>query len=201
MYAELQRKIEVGEAPYDSFDDEVDDGPPFEIEWQYAERSLETLGLTCVSMLSASLQLYFMHWEKELGVDWRSDPKQKTYFKNGFLRGYKRRIEELLKYNWTDSGVDIDVLEQVIMARNRGQHPNHISNLGVQYTSADREKFPLPFFLSDTERAMLSDAEMATINWLEPSVHVSRDNLFHAIEQTDALATWLEKHLLAARSH
>jgi hypothetical protein len=58
-FLEIQRKIDAGEAPFEP--DPFDEGgePPFFGEWIRAETSLEILGRTCISMLSASLKLYF----------------------------------------------------------------------------------------------------------------------------------------------
>jgi hypothetical protein len=195
-FLETQRKIEEGVPPFD--ESPYEDGPPFEIEWQGAEVALQTLGRTCVSMLSATLKLYFETWASELQITW--EPKErKGACKSGFINAYRQRFGEALKLSWGDCGVDFEILEQVVLARNRDQHPDRISRLSVDHLRADRQKHPLPFFISDTERKMFSDPEMANIPWMNPIVHVSRDALFQAIEQVEKLGEWLDERMVAAK--
>lgn len=77
-FRETIRKIEAGEAPFNPpprYD--YDDGygepepPPFLEEWMEVDTSLRVLGLACLSMLSASLKLYFETWERQLRVVWK----------------------------------------------------------------------------------------------------------------------------------
>ena len=55
-------KIEAKEAPFDEPRCSEDGEPAFMEEWLEASMALEMLGRTCISMLSASLQLYFKTW-------------------------------------------------------------------------------------------------------------------------------------------
>ncbi len=54
------------------------------------------------------------------------------------------------------------------------------------------------------EAAMRADeltagGDMEGTFWMNPSVHVSSDMLFAAIEQIETLADWLEERMLAVR--
>lgn len=197
-FCETIRKIESGETPFDDPPYSEDDEPPFLEEWTEADEGLGVLGRTCISMLSASLQLYFKTWEGELGITWDKGERDRT-FKNGFLQGYRTCFGEVLHLSWDECSADFSLLEQVILARNRDQHPDTISTMQVTHTHKDRRKHPHLFFISDTERKMFSDSGMEGISWISPAVHVSRDMLFTAIKQVETLAEWLDERIIAVR--
>ena len=191
-FRDTKRKIEDGEEPYvPGF---FEDGePPFLQEWEEAETSLEVLGIACVSMLSESLKLYFREWEKLANLD--CSLRHKRVFKDrGFLFGYKVCFEHTLKLDWTTCTTDFGVLEQIILARHRGQHPGDIGHLVARHSVHDLGKYPRPLFASDVELDLL-DAGWPS-EWLTPTIVVTRENLFAAIDQIDALAAWLEERLL-----
>lgn len=195
-FRETIRKIEAGEAPFDDPPYSEDGEPPFLEEWLEADTALEMLGRSCISMLSASLQLYFRTWEGELGLTWEPGERKKA-FKNGFLQGYRACFGGVLNLSWDDCPVDFGLLEQVTLARNRDQHPDDISTMRVSHTHKDRGIYPHLFFVSELERKMYDD--MADIPWMTPAVHVSRDMLFTAIEQVETLGEWLEERIRAVR--
>ena len=64
-FNEIIRKIEAEEEPYTPPSSE-DPELAFLSEWIEADELLEFAGRCCISMLSASLQLYFRTWEQEL---------------------------------------------------------------------------------------------------------------------------------------
>ena len=70
--------------------------------------------------------------------------------------------------------------------------------MGVDHTRKEREKHPYLFFVSETDRKKYADPELDGIFWMSPSVHVSREMLFAAIEQVEKLAEWLEEHIRAS---
>jgi hypothetical protein len=198
-FRETIRKIEAEEDPFEPpYSEDGGDGePPFLPEWLEASTSLEMLGRTCVSMLSASLQLYFKTWESELGVTWEPGERKRT-FKNGFVQGYRICFGDVLKLSWDDCPANFDILEQVVLARNRDQHPEQIRRMDVPYSLTDREKYPQPFFTDEYGKKLLDDPDMANISWMSPAVHVSRETLFAAIEQVEALGEWLEERMFDA---
>ncbi len=143
---EIIRKIEAEEDPYKPPYSE-DGEPPFLAEWMEAQTSVELLGIACVSMLSESLKLYFITWERELRIECR--PQFRKEFKRGFLNGYKTCFGHVLNADWGKCPVDFDILDQVILARNRGQHPDDITGMGVDHSGKDRQKYPMPFFVGE----------------------------------------------------
>jgi hypothetical protein len=69
----------------------------------------------------------------------------------------------------------------------------------VKHSVKDRSKYPRPFFVKDSERRVFDHPDMAGIAWMGPTVHVSGEALFHAIEQVEALGGWLEERMLATK--
>jgi hypothetical protein len=196
-FVETIRKIEARESPFDDPPYSEDGEPPFLEEFIEADTALEVVGRTCVSMLSGSLQLYFSTWERELRVTWKPGEKKKA-FESGFIRGYRACFEEVLNASWNDCPANLEILEQVTLARNRDQHPDHIHTMSVSHSHNDRTKYPNLFFVSETERRLYCEGSLADIAWMTPPVSVSRDNLIAAIDQVEMLAEWLEPQMFAA---
>ena len=195
-FRETMRRIDANEPPFDDPPYSEDGEPPYLEEWMEADEGLEVLGRTCISMVSASLQLYFTTWRSELGI--RLDEGQhKQAFRNGFLHGYRTCFAEVLDLSWDECPADFGLLEQITLARNRDQHPEHISTMSVDHSRKDRQKHPHLFFVSEIERKMYSDPEMGGISWMNPAVHVSRETLSTAIEEVEKLAEWLEVPMFA----
>jgi hypothetical protein len=192
------RKIEAGEAPFDDPPYSEDSEPAFMEEWMEANKSLEMLGRTCVSMLSASLQLYFKTWEQKLGVVWEQGERKKA-FKNGFVQGYRTCFGSVLKLSLGDCPVDFDILEDVVLARNSDQHPDNITTMRVPLARQERSDERPPFFVSENERKMFSDPDMAGNSWMRPSLLVSPEALANAIEQVELLGEWLEERIFDAK--
>lgn len=113
------------------------------------------------------------------------------------LSGYLECFGEALGVAWKDCPADLSVLEQVILARNRSQHPESITSLDVSHDRATWEKHPRLFFARPSEAEMMPNGDTAGGFMLNPSIHVSRENLFSAIEQVQLLASWLEERMFA----
>ena len=156
---------------------------------------MEVLGRSCLSMLSASLNLYFLTWEKEPSIRW-ADGERKSAFRNRHLN----RFETILEQGWEGCPADLDLVNQITLARNRDQHPDKIMTLRVRHASADLNKYPRPFFMSEFDQALLDKCELEHGFLLNPSVDVSPERLERAITETELLASWLEKRLLAYRN-
>ena len=182
------------EAPYEDCE------PPFMQEWTEATRALDVLGRCCISMLSASIKLYFKTWESKLCITWDQKLKDNVFKKQGFIKGYQLYFGEVLGLSWDDCPADFDILEQIVLARISDQHPDSIARLEVKHSLSDRRPFSERFFVSDTERKLFADPEMADVTWMKPTVHVSREMLFSAIKHVDELGEWLEPKMLAAKN-
>lgn len=195
-FRETMRKIEAEE---DSFVPPHSEDPElaFLTEWLEARDFLEVTGLTCVSMLAASLSLFLIHWEKQLGLSCKEVGKQlgKNIFKDGKLHGYRLCFEAISGKSWDTCPANLELIEQVVLARSRDQHPEDIWGLGVNHSEEDREKHPSLFFVEDSEKQLLEDAGEDS-RWMSARLHVSADKLKRAIHEVEALATWLEDCLV-----
>lgn len=190
-FNEIKIAIENEQEPY--IPPYSDDGePPFIEEWMYAEQGVETVGHACISMLSSSLQLFLKSWVTRLenahGMKFNANFKKK-----GWFHGYKQIFNEL-ELPLSQCGANLDLIEQITLARNRVQHPEELAQLGVYHSESDFEKFPKPFFAHETELKMASrDGDSSAAWWLRPSVKSSKEKIFEAINQVELLCDWLEQ--------
>lgn len=192
-FRETKRKIEAKEPPFDDPPYSEDGEPPYVEEWIAASEAREVLGRTCLSMLSTSLQLYFMTWEKELAFRGVCK-KRKRLFKHGFFQHYRTCFTEVFGLSWKDCPADLELIEQIILARNRDQHPENITTLMVMHDKKDLKKYPFPFFMSESERQIKAmEAEFL----MRPTVYVSPETLYQAVAEMEKLTDWLEEQMLA----
>ncbi len=157
---------------------------------------MKILGQTCVSMLSEALKLYFKTWEQELRIVWANPEEKRAAFKNGFVQGYRTFFGAVLDAAWEGCPADFGIIEQITLARNRGSHPEHIASILSRHSPDDRAKFPNLLFVSETERKMFSETEMAGISWMSPVLDVSAEGLAMAVSEVQKLADWLEPRLV-----
>ena len=195
-FQDILRKIKVREPPFDN-PSYCDSGEPSYLEeWSQADDALEVLGLCCISMLSSSLKLYFMSWEKKLHVRW-DNRERKRAFKNGYLQGYRIFFEYILDQPWSESPADIELIEQVILARNREQHPEDITTMRATHSHNDIRKFTRPFFISELDRIRFDNGEFERWKMMKPSVHVSASGIEAVILEVEKLVEWINEHLVA----
>lgn len=158
-FREIQRKIDAEESPFDepppSFDPEFGE-PAFLEEWIEADEAAQVVGQSAVSLLSDSLKLYFKALEQQLGFRLSAEGKT-TARKDGFLAAYKGALGELLETDWTTCPVRFDVIEQIVLARNRAQHGEHLSILGARHDPKTLTKHRDLIFASDGELRMWVD--------------------------------------------
>lgn len=178
-FLETQRRIEVQETPYDQVSTGEDDVPPFLDEWIDAKTSLDLHNAACVSLLSDSLKLYLDTLRtKAMGFAF-DKPERALIKKRGFLAGYRVALAEVFGAVWTDCPVKFDVVEQVVLVRNRSQHADRIHNLNITHDAKSLGDRPSPIFADSNElRAWREIGGGST--FLRPSVVVSRDALFGA---------------------
>ena len=115
------------------------------------------------------------------------------------MNGYKACFGHVLNADWGKCPVEFDILEQVILARNRGQHPHVITEMGVDHSGKDRQKYPMPFFISEDERKMFDAGNLKSIAGMNPPLQVTRETLFAAIDQVEMLGDWLEEQMFDAK--
>ncbi|VVE44067.1 hypothetical protein PHO31112_04307 [Pandoraea horticolens] len=192
-YIERKRLIDAGEAPFEPPYSE-DGEPPFLVEWLEADDSLHVLGYACLSMLSDTMKVFFDAWQREARV--RDDPSlDKVFKKNGFVQGYRALFEKSLGIRFADSKVDMLLLEQVVMARNRIQHQEYLGSNRPSHSQADLNRLHNPFFMDKQERSLLvREKKNGTSIWLmAPRVSVTGTQLLTVLKEVERFSTWMDK--------
>ena len=196
-WLEIQRKIKDEEPPFDDppWDDSGE--PPFVSEWGEAEDGLTILGRSCVSMLASSMQLYFKAWESELGIK-MDDKVRKRIFRKGILKGYRVMFEHFTKVPWCGAPSNLEILEQVTLARNDDQHGGHITTVHAEHDRHNRARFgERLLFVSDMDRKIWQhDPETVGNLFFGTHVIVTKDALFTAIQELETLVRWLEPQFI-----
>ncbi len=190
-YAEVQRRIEAAEAPYDNppWDDSGE--PAFLSEWLDANTATEMLGTAAIAMLSDSLKLYFKMLEERV-IGFSFENRTATFRKKGFVRAYVDALGEILDTDWSDCPADLDLIEQIVLTRNRAQHGEDLTSFDVTYDQAMLDKHKRPFFISDEELSALTAEEGSLASMLMPTIRVDGPRLDRAIAEVDALADWID---------
>jgi len=200
-FLERQRKIEDGEEPFEPpYVDEYSSGEPAYLEeWMEADESLHVLAYACISMLAAALQLYFTTWERQFRKAARD--LFKTEFKDGWLAGYKSYFAEYVGISFEGCPADLKFLEEVVLARNRIQHPERVFNFKTHYSVSDLEKLHHPFFVDEGDARLLAEVDEAEKSWLmPPTLYVTGEKLIAAIEEVEKFCEWLEEKIRDVRT-
>jgi hypothetical protein len=189
-FIERKRQIEAEEEPFVPPYSE-DPEPAFLEEWLEAEESLQVVGRTCISMLAAVFHLYFKTWERQIGIP--VDASLKADFKNGWFNGYKAYFARHFSIRFEDSPTRLEVLEEIVLVRNRTQHPESITMDSSHYSDSDLKKLPHPFFIDANDASLFSETEEGERAWLlEPPIRVTAEKLFTALSEVESFAEWLE---------
>lgn len=190
-FVERKRRIEAEEEPFVPPYSE-DGEPTFLAEWVEADESLNVLGRSCISMLTASLHLYLKTWERQIGIP--IDESLKPCFKsNGWFHGYKAHFAQQLGVRFEDSPCNLSLLEELVLARNRVQHPESITTHSTHYSDSDLKKLPRPFFVDEKDLDLFSEVDEGTRSWLmQPTVYVTGEKLFSALSEVSRFSKWFE---------
>ena len=189
-FVKIKRCIKDALPPFDAPPYDESGEPPFLTEWLQADVEHELVGRAAVSMLSEALKQFFVTWERRT---WTEPPCSKCFkkaFESGFIAGYVACFAEGFDLDWSTCPADMGVLKQVVLARNRAQH----SDLVLDHLTHDEkslEAFPRPFFVRPEDEG--EDASGSA--FLSPTIHISREKLFAAIEHTERLGSWLQQKI------
>lgn len=178
--------IEDEQPPYVPVYDESGE-PQFIYEWVQAKDGIEAVGLASVSMLSSALQLYMNGWldreEERPGVR-----LVKRKGNNGWFHALKDAIEHH-GVDFTQCPIDVDVLEQMVLARNRTQHSDDITSNSVRHLRKDLNKFQSHVFVSPSDVAIVNSGN--TFSWVR--VYVDESTFNNVADTLEVFCTWLEK--------
>lgn len=192
-FGELQQRIEDSLPPYDDPPYSEDPEPPFLEEWMEAGTARDVLALFSLSLLSDTLKLYFETLRSRvIGFSFTQPDK---VFREGFVAAYKAVLGEILETDWRDCPADLALIEQVVLARNRGQHGASLVSLDVTHDAKTLKKHPRPFFVSEEEYQTWVASGGRPDSGLTPSIAVTSDMLFAAIDSVEKLADWIEGRL------
>jgi hypothetical protein len=191
-FAEVKRQIEHKLPPFDHPPYSEDGEPPFLAEWLDAESALEVLGLSCVSLLSDSLKLYFNTLQKRV-IRFSFDKAEQDILKReGFPAAYRAALGPILDTDWSDCPADFAIIEQVVLVRNKGQHGEDITSFRSNFDQKMLAKHPLPIFANTDEFSALTAEDGSLASFLMPSIRVTRETLFSALAEVEKLADWIE---------
>jgi hypothetical protein len=185
--------IEDGAPPYDNPPYSEDGEPAYLEEWLEANDSIQIVGLTCVSLLADALKLYLNNLQKRR-IRFSFDEAEAARHKKHFVTVYREALGEIYETDWEESGVDFAVIEQVVLARNRGQHGTDLTSFLIQHDRRTLTKHRSPIFVSRDEWRDWEKVENPAESLLHPSLVITRETLFAAIDEIDRLATWIENH-------
>lgn len=182
--------IEKEEPPYVPEYDKSGE-PQYLQEWQDARTGFESAGLTGLSMVASSLQLFLNDWVR-YRLEAGREPQYKRKHKKGWFHAYCEILEEVgldLKL----CPANLELIEQAVLARNRGQHPEVLTMLQTTHSKSDLEKYPNPYFVSETDKRVieLDNGELSW--WLSPNVYVDKPKLGAVISEVEKLCEWLEE--------
>lgn len=196
-FREIQRKIDAAESPYDEppagFDPEYGE-PAYLEEWIEADEAAQVVGWSAISLLGDSLKLYFKALEQQLRFELSADGKTIAK-KAGFVAAYQAAIGEILDTDWTDCPVQFDVIEQIVLARNRAQHGEHLSMLGARHDSKTLAKHQDLIFANENELKMWVAEGADPETWMGPRLEISRESLGTAIVEVQKLADWIDERI------
>ena len=200
-FLEIHRQIKEGEPPFDNPPHDDGEEPPFLEDYSDAADGLNTVGRTAISMLKQAMEDYFHEWEVRLGAP-RDKGVAGAFKKGGMFNGYRYHFENVLGTKWSDSGADLDLLEQVVLARNADQHETRITSRHANHSKEVMERFGDKLhFVSDMERkyrermrAGEEGFEDALPFWLG-HLEVTKDDLVAATVELEKLVAFLEPRL------
>ena len=195
-FDETIRLIEEGKEPYEPGYSE-DDEPQFLSEWIDASQSIDILGIQCASLLSSTLKLFFEEslnnvFRRNRGSITKNIKREdgyKTSFKKGWLNGYRKLFETEFGLDWASSAVNLDLIEELILVRNRGQHPEDIVFMSNRFTESDLNKIKSPFFIDET----YDNPDF--YDFLKPTIKPTPEKIRVAISEIIKMINWLEGEL------
>lgn len=182
-FIDIQDSIRDERPPFDNppFDDSGE--PPFMFEWSEAKLGVEMVGLQSVSLLSDSLKIYF----ETLKSDLLRNNFQLQSANKGFVNAYRLSLGQYLQVDWQKEGVNFDIIEQVVLARNRIWHSENLTDFVPQYDAQTLKKYPKPFFADRRREKRL---------WGE-TVSVSSVQLEEAIAEVDKMGRVLDTRIFS----
>lgn len=187
-FVETKRCIQDELPPFDDppYDDSGE--PAFLSEWLQADVEHELVGRAAVSMLSEALKQFFVTLERRT---WTKPPCAKCFkkaFESGFVAGYIECFTEGFALDLSTCPADLDILKQVVLARNQAQHSDLVLD-HLPHNEKSLQAYPRPFFVDPKDEGL----DATATNFLSPTIHISREKLLEAIGHVEQLACWMNR--------
>jgi hypothetical protein len=189
-FTDLTSAIENEVHPFVPVYDESGE-PQFLQEWLDARTGFESVGLTALSMVASSLQLFLNDWVR-FRLEGKGEPQYKRKHTKGWFHAYCQIFEEV-GLNLEACPANLKLIEQAILARNRGQHPEILTMLQATHSQSDLEKYPRPYFVSETDQRIVETDNNESSWWLSPNIFVDKEKLNVVIYEIEKLCEWLER--------
>jgi hypothetical protein len=157
----------------------------------------DVVAMTCVSLLSDTLKLYFEALRVRV-IGFNFAGRREEVFREGFVRARLGALGGILETDWSDCPADLGVIEQVVLARNRGQHGASLSWIGADHDNRRLAKYPKPFFVSPEESRVWNENGGDPNSLLAPQIVITKESLFAAIEQVEKLAAFIDSRMNTA---
>ncbi|NPD15059.1 hypothetical protein HOY34_07560 [Xinfangfangia sp. D13-10-4-6] len=185
--------IEEEVPPWDDlppgFDPEAGE-PPYMEEWTDATDGLQMLGQAAVSLLSDALKMYLEGLRRHGEVDLDASDKR-TAKERGFIRAYIAALSRRYGLDPEDQSRAIDMIEQVVLARNLSQHGSNLTMLSEQHPARDLERFPSMIFASEAEEKLWRENETG-LSFMRPRLRIDAANLKAALGASIAFVDWVD---------
>jgi hypothetical protein len=205
-FAETKRKIDAREEPFVPPDVDEETEPPFLPEWSEADEFIDVLGQQCVSMVATALQLYLNAWLDQfkrdfpevaapLGNPYAQTKEERKAGRKGWFLILHDFFRDKLNVSWEDSGANVALVEEVVMARNAVQHPEHIVFTSAKQPKNDFEKYKHSFFADEDEMKLFEHDDGTYHDWDTPpwDLRITREKLQQAMIEVDKLCTFLDE--------
>lgn len=185
-FSERISRIKCRQTPYDrdpkGFNPE-DGEPPFLEEALEALESVELIGNMCLGLVEMALKQFLESFLKEIGR--ALPPTEKGENKDGWLGRYRRFFADFA-IDWQDSGVDVTVIEQIVLTRNDLQHAGCLTYISTEPSKHHLTKYP--------------DAAFVKGRGFFSKISVTKEALLTAIDSVDRLCNWLERQRVPAKT-
>ena len=180
-----KRLIENELPPYDNPPYSENGEPPYLDEWIDADMSEDVLGRACVSMLSDALKVYLNSTREE---DFGFEFVENNTLKRGFVRPHIQAFCCVLEVDLSNCPVNIELIEQIVLARNNIQHGSLLNSLNVDHDKRTLSRFPRPLFSKTDD---LERDERLRCPWYSTKLTVTEAALKAALDECESLANWI----------
>ncbi|WP_172745791.1 hypothetical protein [Neorhizobium sp. T7_12] len=155
---------------------------------------MQIVGRSAVSLLSDSLKLYLKALERQVEFHLGEEEKA-TAKKNGFIAAYKMALGKALDIDWAKCPVRFDVIEQIVLTRNRVQHGDSLWALSARYDPPTLTKHRNLIFANDSELETWMNDGADPGTWLAPQVTITKESLDVAVAEVEKLGDWIEAQI------